>query len=218
MTPDAPVAPQAPQPPTPVGMLPTAQPPLQHANEMAIAALILGILGFVWVLPIIGSILAIIFGSIALGQIKQGKGAGRGMAYAGLWLGITSIVLTLLAMVVIIAAIPALQRSTRNTADMDKKAQMDSVVTQLEVYYAEKGYYPAQLSDISSSLSDTAWIYTASPSGCVGTAAAVAANPDAPVCTDYTVAVMLNDGSEYTRKSEVLDSRTIPIPSVTKKQ
>jgi len=46
---------------------------------MAIASLVLGIVWLWW----IGSILALVFGYIALGQIKQRHEGGRGMAIAG---------------------------------------------------------------------------------------------------------------------------------------
>lgn len=62
-------------------------PPPQQAktNGFSIAALVLGIVWIYW----IGSILAVIFGHVALNQIKQadGRQTGRGMAIAGLVLG-----------------------------------------------------------------------------------------------------------------------------------
>lgn len=51
---------------------------------MAIAAMVLGILWLFW----IGSILAVIFGHIAMSRIKHDRTlGGRGMAVAGLVLG-----------------------------------------------------------------------------------------------------------------------------------
>jgi len=52
-------------------------------NGFAIAALVLGILWLYWV----GSILAVIFGHIALVQTRERRQGGRGMAIAGLVLG-----------------------------------------------------------------------------------------------------------------------------------
>lgn len=54
-------------------------------NGLAVAALILGIVWLFWV----GSVLAIILGIVALGQIKRSDGAqdGRGLAIAGIVLG-----------------------------------------------------------------------------------------------------------------------------------
>jgi Domain of unknown function (DUF4190) len=62
----------------------------------AVASLVLGI---VWVCGI-GAILALIFGYVALGQIKRSQGSmsGRGMAIAGVvlgWVGVGLLVLTI---------------------------------------------------------------------------------------------------------------------------
>jgi hypothetical protein len=59
---------------------------------MAIASFVLGILWLDW----IGSILALIFGYIALSQIKQRQQGGRGLAIAGItfgWIGIAFLAL-----------------------------------------------------------------------------------------------------------------------------
>ena len=78
----APVAPQPPQ----LQQVAYSQPiPLgRPTNGMAIAALVLGILGMF--LPVLG-ILALIFGGIGISKANQGA-SGRGMAVAGLVLGI----------------------------------------------------------------------------------------------------------------------------------
>ena len=56
-----------------------------RSNGLAVASLVLGILWLFW----IGSILAVIFGHVAHGQIDASHGTqvGRGMATAGLVLG-----------------------------------------------------------------------------------------------------------------------------------
>ena len=65
--------------------------PRPRRNSCAIAALLLGIGWLFW----LGSILALVFGFIALRQVKRSEGTqtGRGMAIAGivfacLWLGL----------------------------------------------------------------------------------------------------------------------------------
>ena len=75
------------------------QPVSTSINGLAIASMVLGILWIYW----IGSILAIIFGLVAMGQIKRstGRQSGRGMAIAGLVLGLVGVGILLL---VIIAA------------------------------------------------------------------------------------------------------------------
>jgi hypothetical protein len=69
----------------------------QPTNGLAIASLVLGILWLGWV----GSVLAVIFGHVALGQIARAGGAqgGRGLAIAGLvlgWIGVGAFVLVFL--------------------------------------------------------------------------------------------------------------------------
>lgn len=52
-------------------------------NGMAVASMVLGIVWVCW----IGSILALVFGYVALGQIRQLGQQGRGMVIAGIVLG-----------------------------------------------------------------------------------------------------------------------------------
>jgi hypothetical protein len=70
-------------------------------NGFAVASMVLGIVWMYW----IGSILAVIFGFVALKQIKDSGGTqgGRGMAIAGLvlgWIGVAIISLILVAWMV----------------------------------------------------------------------------------------------------------------------
>jgi hypothetical protein len=67
-------------------------------NGLAIASLVLGILWVYW----IGSVLAVIFGHVALSQIDKSGGTqtGRGMAIAGLvlgWIGVGVLLIILVA-------------------------------------------------------------------------------------------------------------------------
>jgi len=66
-------------------------------NGMAVASLVLGITWVFWV----GSILAVVFGHLALGQIARSQGwqRGRGMALAGLILGYCGLALLLVSIV-----------------------------------------------------------------------------------------------------------------------
>ena len=65
-------------------------------SGMAIASMVLGILWLYWV----GSILAVIFGHIALSQCKQDPNlGGKGMAIAGVvlgWIGVAFIILAII--------------------------------------------------------------------------------------------------------------------------
>jgi hypothetical protein len=67
----------------PPGPPPQPSPPRQTTNGLAIAALVLGIVWVGW----LGSLLAVIFGHIALYQINRTGAMGRGLAVAGLVLG-----------------------------------------------------------------------------------------------------------------------------------
>jgi uncharacterized protein DUF4190 len=83
-------------------------PAVQRTNGLAIASLVLGIVWLYWV----GSLLAIIFGTVALHQIEQSGGAlgGRGMAIAGVvlgWVGFATF-----AIMVIVIAVSAAGSST----------------------------------------------------------------------------------------------------------
>ncbi|MBF6192272.1 MULTISPECIES: DUF4190 domain-containing protein [Nocardia] len=76
--------------------------PSQGTNGMAIGALISSLVGFVTCG--LGSIVGIILGVIALNQVKQTGQEGRGMALAGIWIGVGAIVLGILWFVVVIIA------------------------------------------------------------------------------------------------------------------
>lgn len=71
-------------------------------SGMAIASLVLGILGI--------SLLAIIFGIVALNQIKKSNGfvTGKGMAIAGIILGSVAIVITIIVIIALVVAAPTI--------------------------------------------------------------------------------------------------------------
>ncbi len=79
------------------------QPPVRYAapadrtNGLAVASLVCGIGQFFVPLP--ASILAIVFGHIARGQIRRTGEKGDGLALAGLVLGWAEVVLVILALV-----------------------------------------------------------------------------------------------------------------------
>ncbi|MFQ6394753.1 DUF4190 domain-containing protein [Nocardia sp. KC 131] len=79
---------------------PYGYPQPQGTSGMAIGALISSLIGFVTCG--IGSIVGIILGVVALNQIKQSGQEGRGMALAGIWVGVGVIVLSVLWFVIIL--------------------------------------------------------------------------------------------------------------------
>ena len=76
-----------PPPPVPYGYPPQ---PVAATNGLAIVSLVSALVWFVWV----GSLAAIIFGHVALGQIERAEGrqTGRGIAIAGLVIGYLSMI------------------------------------------------------------------------------------------------------------------------------
>ena len=89
----------APPPPPPAGWTPPYQPTPRRTttNGFAVAALVLGIA--VLCTGIVGGILAVIFGNLALARIDESQGAqkGRGLAITGIVLGWIAIGLTAIA-------------------------------------------------------------------------------------------------------------------------
>jgi hypothetical protein len=92
-----------------VGYQPYGQPQTTGTNGLAVASLVLGILWIWW----IGSVLAVIFGHVALSQIGKNNQGGRGLAIAGLVLGYIGISVFVLA-VIILAADPDLVSELEN--------------------------------------------------------------------------------------------------------
>ena len=84
--------------------------PAQTYNGLAIASMVVGIVWLYWV----GSVLAVIFGFIALNQIRQRNESGRGMAIAGIVLGFVGI--GVLIAVGVIAAVVANNNNFNNGA------------------------------------------------------------------------------------------------------
>ena len=85
-----------PPPPVPATPVPYYSPQVGYptTNGLAVASLVAGLLWLGW----FGSILAVIFGHIAIGQIKRsgGRESGTGLAIAGLVLGYMGVATLLL--------------------------------------------------------------------------------------------------------------------------
>jgi hypothetical protein len=101
ITPIPPPAPLAPPPPPGPPHCYGPFPPAAEANGLAIASLVAGFLWLGW----LGSIAAVIFGHVALGQINesQGRQTGRGLAIAGLVMGYMGVATLLLFIIAAIA-------------------------------------------------------------------------------------------------------------------
>lgn len=96
--PDEPPAVPPPPPPPPPPLPPTHAGSVQTSG-MAIASLVMGLAGWT-LLPLVGSVLAIIFGNMARREIRQRPDelTGDGLAMAGLVLGWLSVGVSILAL------------------------------------------------------------------------------------------------------------------------
>lgn len=90
-----------PLPPAPKRPMPVGKP---RTSGMAVASLIVGIFGMLFIIPVISPVLAIIFGAIAKREVRRGEGKvkGSGMACAGITLGIVALVILLIAALVMV--------------------------------------------------------------------------------------------------------------------
>jgi hypothetical protein len=73
----------------------------RKTNGLAVASMVCGICGFLYIVP---AILGIVFGSIALRQIRRDGTDGRGMAIAGIVTGSLWVALLALIVILVIAA------------------------------------------------------------------------------------------------------------------
>jgi hypothetical protein len=104
-----------------------------RTSGLAIASMVLGIVWIFW----LGSILAVIFGHVALSQIKRSMGtlSGRGMAIAGLVLGYVGIA-------VLIATIAAAAIVGPTTATAAECALDRALLSSDErAYFEDEGHY-----------------------------------------------------------------------------
>ncbi len=154
---------------------------------MSIATLVLGILGFLMILPFVGPLLAVILGRKELNANKRAKKAGhpaRGgivMTQVGFWLGVVALAIQSLLLILFLSAIVANQNAQNGRDDLRRK-QLEDAKQKIETYAKEHNTYPRYLSDIKLdqdaktysfkssnkgySSSEYMYTYTAEPSEC----------------------------------------------------
>jgi hypothetical protein len=124
-------------------------------NGMAIASLILGIVGLLlgWLILFIPNILAIVFGHIASSQIKHAQGAqtGRGMAIAGMVMGYIIVAVGFIGFLAAIA-IPAYQGYTTQAA---LNSIDDKLYAQVSAHVQQYHRLPEDFSQLGASLAPT---------------------------------------------------------------
>ena len=100
-----------PPPPVPAATYPTyaspspygGQPVRQTQNGLGVAALVLSILGIVGCIPFVGGVLGIVFGILGMKNADRGIATNKGMAKAGLIIGIVGLGLWVLVGIVWLA-------------------------------------------------------------------------------------------------------------------
>jgi uncharacterized protein DUF4190/uncharacterized protein DUF1707 len=87
--------------PPPVPVRPTFVRPSRSVNGLAVASLVAGLLWMSW----FGSILAIVLGHVALGQLDRagGRQTGRGIALAGLVIGYVELLMLAVTVLAVLA-------------------------------------------------------------------------------------------------------------------
>lgn len=149
-----PPEPRAAVPPAPPASHPAApaRPAKRKTSGLAVASLVLGITCF-FLVPIIGAILAIIFGALARGRIKRSGGelGGKGMANAGLALGIVGlVVLVLLAAILVPIGIVYVWPQFEARRDLLKG--VDAAQT---YYFRSAGGYSGMTADALAEIDET---------------------------------------------------------------
>ena len=125
---------------------PSTTPPVIGTNGFAVASLVLGIVWCYWV----GSLLSIIFGHIALSQIKKSNGYqnGRGMALTGLVLGWAAvgflIGILIIGMIAGIGqAIQSQRQATRQEVQETSRQRAQFFISSGNAWYGRKEYNKA---------------------------------------------------------------------------
>lgn len=110
----------------------------QSTNGLAVASLVLAIVGILG----IGAILAIIFGIVARRQIRESGGAqtGEGLALAGIIVGICQIVLSAAAIALLVIGLSTTLPRFLGAAACQSDA--DRVQSALQDYRTHNGTYP----------------------------------------------------------------------------
>ncbi len=121
-------------------VVPPSVPATPKTCGLATASLVLGILGLICILPLIGSLLAIIFGIVALVKVSNSRGAlrGQGQAIAGLLLGCASLLMIPVLAGMLLPALSAARWKARETLCFTQMKQLGLAVAIYSVDHEDK--------------------------------------------------------------------------------
>jgi prepilin-type processing-associated H-X9-DG protein len=143
--PAVPAAPGMPPGPPPPGVAPIGYSgpqygqPQQQGNGLAVASLVIGILGFC--LPI--GFIAIVLGALGMKKTRDPRVGGKGMAIAGLVLGIVSTMFVLLQVSILL---PALNRAREQGNRVKCASNLRQIGLAVQMYAnSNKGNFPPDL-------------------------------------------------------------------------
>jgi Tfp pilus assembly protein PilE len=119
----------------------------QQGNGMAVAGMILGIIGLAlcW-LPFVGwlcALIGIILGALGMSKAKQIGGRGKGMAIAGLICGIIGLMIGVLLFVLATMAMKSFDTYVQKSKRSEASLQLRSMETKIKSFFAEKARLPA---------------------------------------------------------------------------
>lgn len=117
----------------------------EQGQGLSIAAMTLGIVSIIssllWFFSIILGVLAIIFGAVAI------KSPGRGKAIAGIVTGSVGILLSILVVVLVLMALPALQKSQRDTS---RKSDISIIMSDITTFQSNNRGALPNANDLST--------------------------------------------------------------------
>lgn len=114
---------------------------------MAVAGLVLGILGLVlcWI-PFVGwlcALLGIILGGLGMSKAKSIAGKGKGMAIAGLICGLIGLLIGVMLFVLATMAVSSFESYVKKGKRSEANLQLRSMETKIKTFYNEKARLPA---------------------------------------------------------------------------
>lgn len=124
---------------------PFAAPPPHHpqqGNGIAVAGMVLGILGLVLCfLPFVGwaaALVGVILSGLGIGKANKLGGKGKGMAIAGLVCGIVGLLIGLVLFFLVFTAARSFEAYVEKGRAMESKLQLRSIEVKVKSFYNEK--------------------------------------------------------------------------------